>query len=129
MIRQNSKVFIVGNEGNLGNTLESLMSGYFKRNNLYAFRNFNDAFLNAEKLSPKFVIVSYDGNVPKVIEFFQRLRASIDSFFGFIVYYPESKDYEEALKEKILTDPGAEGIILTSYEDLFDRIESLHCAG
>lgn len=119
------KVLIVEPNDDLRKTLVATLAEFFERDHIFVSENGVNALWQATDIFPDYVIMNYNQMNVQPDELLRRLKSSLGTFHGIILYSSESEEYEKELRHKLSRGGQFEGIIAVNMDDLIDRVQRM----
>ncbi len=122
MIRNQNVLLVIQNQS-LRSTIFSQILKHTDQDLIYECDNEKEALWKAMKSVPDVIITSYHERQVNSFELIFRLRKINPDLVGYIIYDPESEEYEENLLEQIKKSSLLSGISALKQSDFFKKIQ------
>lgn|GEM_PF-682439 len=118
MAKIDKRVLVVVSNPDLRKTIAMELAEYFPEEKIYESADERDALWQASAVFPEVLITSFNEERVRASDLLVRIRNLNHSVKGFVVYSPESAEYERALKDALYDNMSYAGMAAVRLEDL-----------
>jgi len=119
------RVLIVEPNEEVRRTLALTLEDIFPSLSLKKTENVYTALWEAVEFSPTAVLINYNTVNKNSGPLMIRLKKTVPRAKFIVFYSMDLVDYEDALKEKLLSEPGFNGAVILRIEKLFSDVQSV----